>query len=84
MIISAAVYMPSLCFYIQLVDDNSCSVIQQGQQVEYDLENSTVTFYFGPIAATFDTACSLNDSMSFEACKLIIMIAVFHDVHIIY
>ena len=54
------------------MDDNSCSVIQQGQRVEYDLENSTVTFYFGPIAATTNFACSLNDSSSFGACKLMI------------
>ena len=58
-----------LFIMLLLVDDNSCSVIQQGQRVEYDLENNITTFYFGRIAATTDILCSL-DSRNFGPCKL--------------
>ena len=57
------------------MDDNSCSVIPQGQRVEYDLVNSTVTFYFGPTEATTNVTCSVNGTSSFGACKLMICTA---------
>ena len=37
--------------------------------MEYDLESRSVTFYFGPIAATTQLACSVNNT-NFENCKL--------------
>ena len=63
-------HMPSLCFY-KLVDSNSCTVIQQGQRVEYDLKNNITTFYFGPIADTTEIRCSLDSRNNFGPCKRI-------------
>ena len=51
------------------MENNDCTVIPQGQKVEYDLENNIVTFYFGLIPANNDVHCSLNGA-TFEPCKL--------------
>ena len=68
MIILAALCLH--CVFIILVDSNSCTVIQQGQRVEYDLKNNITTFYFGPIADTTEIRCSLDSRNNFGPCKL--------------